>query len=159
MRNCTSTLPRVAFEYGQTWCALSTSALAVASSRLGTCTSSSTVEAEPDAARPDAHRGGHLGVRDVGLVGGGDELQGGVEAGGVPAGEQQLRVGELTARPAELLGDLQIEIEHAVVRADVAVAAVAGGVRDGGVEGVHGLTLVRRTSSPPWPRFGRAATG
>jgi hypothetical protein len=43
----TSMLPRVAFEYGHTWCAFSTSASAVARSRFGAWTSSSTARPNP----------------------------------------------------------------------------------------------------------------
>ena len=65
-----------------------------------------------------------------------DQLERGVEAGGVAEGEQHLGVGG-AAGAAQLLGHPQVEVEDAVVAAGVAVAAVPGGEGGRGVQNVH----------------------
>ena len=108
-------LPRVALEYGHTSWALATSSSAVAWSRAGAWTSSSTARPNPPlSSTPMRHAGRHLGAGDVELVAAGDQLQRRVEAGGVAGGEQLLGVGG-PAGAAHLLGDAQVEVEDAVV--------------------------------------------
>jgi hypothetical protein len=91
----------------------------------------------------DADAGRDLAVGDVELALAGDQLERGVEAGGVADREQHLGVGR-AAGAAQFLGHPQLEVEDAVVAPGVAVAAVAGGGGGGGVQDVHGEALLNR---------------
>src|SRR4051812_16394065 len=89
----------------------------------------------------DADLGGHRGVADVDLRLPADDAEGAAEAGGVPGGEQLLRVGSL-AVAAQLHRRRQLDVDLAVVGDGASVPAVGGG-GDSGVERVHGNHLSR----------------
>ena len=110
-----------------------------ATSRLAAGRATSSRTARPKRAVVVATQrdvGDDLGAGGVDLHRAGDELQGGVEAGGVARGEQLLGVGGPTLT-AHLLGGAHGRVDVAVEGLDVAVAAVPGGDGRGGVESVH----------------------
>jgi hypothetical protein len=84
------------------------------------------------AVRADADARADGRVLGVDLELAGDRVHRAEEARGVAGGEELLGVGAL-AGPAHLLGGTRLEVQGVVLAADVAVAAPAGGVGDGGV--------------------------
>ena len=132
----TSMLPRVAFEYGQTWCAASTIFCAAALSMPGIFTCSATWMPKPFGIWPmptsaviEVSAG-----RAIFCVSG-HELHGADEAGRVAGGEELLGVRARRAIAAEALGRRQLDVEDAVVGLRGAFAAARrggmGGVEDG----------------------------
>ena len=89
------------------------------------------------AVRADLHAAGDRGVGDRDLLGAGDGLQRGVEAGAVPGREELLGVRPV-AGSAHLARDGEVEVDAAVGGDDAAVAACPGRDGFGGVEDVHG---------------------
>jgi hypothetical protein len=96
-------------------------------------------QAEGVAVRADAHLRGHRGVAERGVLAARDQAQRAVEAGGVARREELFRVGP-GAGAAELGREGQVKIDSRVGRDDVAVTAIAGGGRLGGVENLLGHT-------------------
>ena len=135
----TSMLPRVAFEYGHTWCAASTSFLRRRLVHAGDLDVQRDLDAEALRDRADADVGGDRGVGGQGdLLLHGDELHRADEARRIAGREQLLGVGAGGAVAAEALGRRQLDVEDAVVGLRRAVApAGRGGVR--GVEDLLGL--------------------
>ena len=136
----TSMLPRVAFEYGQPSCAFATSASARparAAARRRPARTARPKRPPPIAPMPTL-RGDRRAVED-GLVAlaAGDAAHRVGEARRVAGGEQLLRVGAAPPGPPMRLGHAEVEVELAVVGPGVAVAALVGRGRDGGVEGLH----------------------
>ena len=134
----TSMLPRVAFEYGQNWCAAATSCSASAGVQPGRCTSSAAVRpSPPDSIAADADRRRHGGTFGVQLQLAARDLDRRVKARRVAGREKQLRVRAATGA-THLDGHPHLQAERAVLGLDLAVAAVTAGVGDGGVQGCHG---------------------
>ena len=104
-------------------------------------------QAEGVAVGADADLRGHRGVAEGGLVAARDQAQRAVEAGGVAGREQLLGVGP-GAGAAHLRGERQIEVDLVIGGGDVAVAAIAGGGRLGGVENGVGHTWETIAADP-----------
>jgi len=146
----TSISPRVAFEYGHTWCALSTMACAAARSMPGTVTASCTSMPKPWGMAPIptvASMRVSAGRCDFLLTG--HKLHGPDEAGTVARSEELLGV-DATAGATHFFGRHQLDVEQAVGGAAAAFAPAGGrgvGLVQNFLNLVHGVVFQKRPAS------------
>ena len=136
----TSTLPRVALEYGQTWWAFCHQRFGVGAGEAGQRDGKVDIEAEAAfRARADADGGGHGGVRGHlhAAALSGNRLHRADEAGGIAGRKQLFGIVAGATAAAEFLRGRKLDAEGAVSRRGGAVAA-AGGCCGGLVEDFHG---------------------
>ena len=135
----TSMLPRVALEYGQSWCARLIRSRPC--SRVSCGASRSSAAASP---KPPLFTG-PIPTRAVireslrsSFAPGRDPKQRALETGGVADGEQLLGIRPRPARAAHLAGNIERDIHTAVARPRVPLTATDGG-RLGGVEDLESV--------------------
>ena len=136
-------LPRVALEYGQSWCARLIRSRPCSRVSCGASRSSAAARPKPPLfERPDPDACRDPRVAQVELPPRRDPKQRALETGGVADGEQLLGIRPRPARAAHLTGNIERDIHTAVARPRMPLTATDGG-RLGGVEDLESVVHVR----------------
>ncbi len=136
-------LPRVALEYGQSWCARLIRSRPCSRVSCGASRSSAAARPKPPLfERPDPDACRDPRVAQVELPPRRDPKQRALETGGVAGGEQLLGIRPRPARAAHLTGNIERDIHTAVARPRMPLTAADGG-RLGGVEDLESVVHVR----------------